>query len=177
MQNEIFEKNSLWQKATKQAAHFHRSQMRKDGKTPYIVHPSRVALTLTVVFKLYDPVILAAALLHDVIEDTTGDFDDIANLCGAEVACIVASLTKDTRIPEKKREEVYKRQLETSDWRTKIIKLADIYDNLCDAQESGVKVNVFSDAEFMLNSCRNDSNLALAVKELELLMDYLKALH
>ena len=136
-----------------------------------------LALTLTVVFKLYDPVILAAALLHDVIEDTTGDFDDIANLCGAEVACIVASLTKDTRIPEKKREEVYKKQIENSDWRTKIIKLADIYDNLCDAQESGVKVNVFSDAEFMLNSCRNDQNLSLAVKELELLIDYLKALH
>jgi guanosine-3',5'-bis(diphosphate) 3'-pyrophosphohydrolase len=104
----------LWPKAASFAARYHQNQMRKDGKTPYIAHPFRVAMTVRDVFGVDDPVALAAALLHDVIEDTTADYDDLDREFGSEVARVVASLTKDMRLPEKEREAAYDRQLATA---------------------------------------------------------------
>ena len=65
-----------WQRAAKLAAKYHQHQLRKDGATPYICHPIRVALTVRQEFGEDDATLLAAALLHDVIEDTTCDYDD-----------------------------------------------------------------------------------------------------
>jgi guanosine-3',5'-bis(diphosphate) 3'-pyrophosphohydrolase len=133
-------RQELWQKAASLAARCHRDQLRKDGQTPYLSHPLRVALTLANLFHVDDPVILSAALLHDVIEDTTGDFDDIETTCGTEVALLVAALTKDSRLREEDRELAYQKQMESADWRVLLIKLADIYDNLYDAGQTGVKM-------------------------------------
>src|SRR5688500_2703577 len=94
----------MWQRAAAMAARLHQGQMRKDGKTPYIAHPMRVALTVRDIFGVDDPVALAAALLHDLIEDTTADYDDVAKEFGPEVANVVAALTKDMRKPEDQRE-------------------------------------------------------------------------
>src|SRR5688500_19144302 len=93
-----------WQRAASFAARFHQGQLRKDGTTPYIAHPFRVAMTVRDVFGVDDPIALAAALLHDVIEDTTADYDDLEREFGAEVARVVAALTKDMRLPEAARE-------------------------------------------------------------------------
>ena len=49
----------------------------RTGKTPYFSHPVRVCLVVRQVFGFDDPRMLAAALLHDTIEDTTTDCDDI----------------------------------------------------------------------------------------------------
>ena len=38
--------NPPWQKAASAAARFHRHQFRKDGATPYVAHPFRVAMTV-----------------------------------------------------------------------------------------------------------------------------------
>jgi guanosine-3',5'-bis(diphosphate) 3'-pyrophosphohydrolase len=78
-------------------------------------------------------VAITAALLHDVIEDTTVDYDDLAEAFGTEVADIVADLSKDSRMPEPERERAYDERLSRADWRAKAIKLADVYDNYCDA--------------------------------------------
>ena len=59
------------------AARAHRHQTRKDGETPYFSHPVRVCLVVRHVFGFDDPRMLAAALLHDTIEDTTTDCDDL----------------------------------------------------------------------------------------------------
>ena len=67
-----------WQKAASFAARAHDGQKRKDGRTPYVAHPYRVAMVIRHVFGCEDETILAAALLHDVIEDTTVDYDDVA---------------------------------------------------------------------------------------------------
>ena len=56
------------------AARAHHHQVRKDGRTPYFSHPVRVCLVVRQVFGFDDPRILAAALLHDTLEDTTTDF-------------------------------------------------------------------------------------------------------
>ncbi len=94
-------------------------------------------MTVAVVFGCVDEVALAAALLHDTIEDTTTDFDDLAKEFGVEVAKIVASLTKNMAMPEKEREADYMARLGQAEWRARLIKLADQYDNLCDAMASG----------------------------------------
>jgi guanosine-3',5'-bis(diphosphate) 3'-pyrophosphohydrolase len=118
--------------AAKFAARAHQGQMRKDGATPYVSHPMRVCMTVTLVFDVHEPEVLAAALLHDTIEDTTTDFDDILEQFGPAVANFVQAMTKDKRLPDAEREERYIQQLMTSGWPVQIIKLADIYDNLSD---------------------------------------------
>src|SRR3954467_9177362 len=89
------------------AARAHRHQFRKDGLTPYAAHPFRVCLIVRHGFGIGDPEFLAAALLHDTIEDTTTDFDDLEERFGARVAGWVAALSKDTRLPDAEREAAY----------------------------------------------------------------------
>ena len=114
------------------AARAHRHQLRKDGQTPYAAHPFRACMVARHVFGVDDPVVLAAALLHDTIEDTTTDYDDLVEHFGTDVADCVAAMTKDTRQPEAEREAAYLRQLLAGDWRVALCKLADSYANLSD---------------------------------------------
>lgn len=124
--------DALWQEACAYAARAHTGQTRKDKATPYFSHAARVAMTLRHVFDCADPAALAAAMLHDTIEDTTTDYDDLAERFGDEVAGIVAALTKNMILPEREREPEYDARLAKADWRARLIKLADAYDNLCD---------------------------------------------
>jgi hypothetical protein len=55
---------SAWQRAVSFAARKHAGQVRKDGITPYLAHPVRVALTIRHEFGEADETALAAALLH-----------------------------------------------------------------------------------------------------------------
>jgi guanosine-3',5'-bis(diphosphate) 3'-pyrophosphohydrolase len=123
---------SRWQLAASFAAMKHRHQTRKDGVTPYYAHVVRVAMTVAQVFHCRDEAAIAAALLHDTIEDTTTDYDDLLDRFGAEVADIVAALTKNMALPEAPREAEYDARLAKADWRARLIKLADTYDNYCD---------------------------------------------
>jgi guanosine-3',5'-bis(diphosphate) 3'-pyrophosphohydrolase len=116
------------------AARAHRHQLRKDGHTPYAGHVFRVCLIVRHIFGITDPKALMAAALHDTIEDTTTDFDDLEERFGREVAELAAALCKDTRLPEKEREEAYIAQLVRAPWQVKVCKLADIFDNLMDAR-------------------------------------------
>jgi guanosine-3',5'-bis(diphosphate) 3'-pyrophosphohydrolase len=116
------------------AARAHQGQIRKDGKTPYVSHVFRVCMILRDIFGITDRNALAAALLHDSIEDTTTDFDEIAEEFGEAVARFVAAMTKDSRLPEEKREAAYCAGLTRAPWQVKVCKLADIYDNLQDSQ-------------------------------------------
>ncbi len=135
----------MWQTAAGMAARFHQGQVRKDGRTPYISHPFRVALTAREIFGVSDEQVLAAALLHDTIEDTSADFDDIAEAFGDEVARIVAAVTKDMRLPEPAREPAYDEGLRAADWRAHVVKLADQFDNLSNALDDGLEPARFLD--------------------------------
>jgi guanosine-3',5'-bis(diphosphate) 3'-pyrophosphohydrolase len=115
------------------AARAHEGQVRKDGRTPYVSHVFRVCLTLRHVFGIDDPQVLAAAALHDTIEDSTTDFDDLQEQFGTEVAEWVAALSKDKRMPEQDREQAYIKGLVKSPWQVKVCKLADIFDNVIDS--------------------------------------------
>ena len=122
----------MWQRAASFAARAHEHQTRKDGVTPYVSHPCCVALTVAIVFGETDDEAIAAALLHDVIEDGKTDYDDLADEFGELVAQVVAALSKDARLPESQREPEYDERLSKADWRARLIKLGDVYDNMSD---------------------------------------------
>ena len=152
------------------AARLHRDQTRKDGVTPYFAHLQRVALILSHRFGCQDPVVLAAGLLHDAIEDTTADFDEIAEAVGPEVAALVAALTKDMRLPYDERELAYDRQLAAAPWQARLVKLADVYDNLCDSILSGANVQVRDKAQRALALAHGEPELLAATEALRKLM-------
>src|SRR5947199_10201958 len=115
------------------AARAHQGQLRKDGRTPYASHVFRVCLVLRHVFGIDDSKVLTAAVLHDTLEDTTTDYDDLAEQFGRDVADWVAMLTKDKSLPEPEREKKYRDTLARAPWQVKVCKLADVYDNLSDS--------------------------------------------
>jgi (p)ppGpp synthase/HD superfamily hydrolase len=114
------------------AARAHDGQFRKDDKTPYVSHTFRVCLVVRDLFGFDDPRMLITALLHDVIEDTTTDYDDLEKDYGPEIATWVALLTKDKRLPDDERERTYVERLKEAPWQVQVCKLADIFDNLMD---------------------------------------------
>ncbi|MBL8760976.1 MAG: bifunctional (p)ppGpp synthetase/guanosine-3',5'-bis(diphosphate) 3'-pyrophosphohydrolase [Phycisphaerae bacterium] len=129
----------LIQRAASFAARAHAGHTRADGTTPYFSHVVRVSMVLRHEYGCDDAQAVAAALLHDTIEDTPTDYDDIAEHFGDEVARIVAALTKSMILPEAQREIDYDARLAKADWRARLIKLADVYDNLSDMLQTGEK--------------------------------------
>lgn len=115
------------------AARAHQGHLRKDGRTPYVAHPMRVMTILATEFGVEDRETLAAAVLHDTIEDTRTDHDDLSERFGRRVADWVAALSKDTRLPEDERELEYLAALVRAPIEVKLCKLGDIYDNLSDS--------------------------------------------
>ena len=79
------------QKALELSLTAHDGQTRKSGE-PYIIHPILVA-TITAAFS-NDETMVQAALLHDVVEDTTYDIEELEALFGDDVAHMVEGLTK-----------------------------------------------------------------------------------
>ena len=114
------------------AARKHHGQTRADDATPYFSHVARVALILSHEFGITDEEVLTAALLHDTIEDTGTDYDEIAALFGSRVADYVVLLTKNGMLPKKEREEDYVVRLSRAPEPVMIAKMADLYDNLSD---------------------------------------------
>ncbi len=153
-----------WQQAASFAARQHKGQLRKDGQTPYFAHPVRVALTVRHVFGVEDETALAAALLHDLIEDTTTDYDDLLEQFGKEVADAVAALTKDARLPEDEREAAYDRQLSEASWQARLVKLADVYDNFCDARSDGERQKCVEKAQRAIRCAGDSPQLQNAIK-------------
>ena len=160
-----------WQRATQFAAFHHQGQTRKDGETPYVAHAFRVAMTVRDIFGVDEPVALSAALLHDLLEDTPVDYDDICEGFGRDVADIVAALTKDMRMPEAEREEAYDRQLEAADWRAKLVKLADVYDNTCDGGLDNITPKRLNRAQRALKLAAGDPRLEHATELVRTLVD------
>ena len=84
------------------AAHKHRDQRRKGADaSPYINHPIAVANVLANEAGIADPTILAAALLHDTIEDTATTPQELESEFGATIAAVVAEVTDDKSLPSK----------------------------------------------------------------------------
>ena len=115
------------------ASKAHKGQNRLSGE-PYLSHPMEVAHLLTRLNM--DSIGIAAALLHDTLEDTETTAQEIEEIFGKEITKLVEGLTKLARIRSSSREErqaenVRKMILATSDdIRIVLIKLADRLHNL-----------------------------------------------
>lgn len=155
-----------WQDAAALAARAHRDQLRRDGRTPYFSHPVRVTLTVAAVFGCSEPTVLAAALLHDTLEDTRVDYDDLLKNFGREVAEIVSCLSKDKRMIETEREAEYDRRLAAGPWQARLIKLADVYDNLADSASAEELLPVLDRARRAIRIAADDPRLARAAEAL-----------
>ncbi len=148
-----------WHDAAALAQRVHEHQYRNDGETPYAAHPARVAMIIAVMFGFEDPAILAAAYLHDAIEDSGTDYEDILELCGRDAADYVAAMSKDMRQPEAEREIAYDEQLAAGPWQGRLIKLADVYDNLTDARTDWGRRKIIGRADRALKLANNDDQL------------------
>lgn len=84
---------SVFERALLFCAEAHRGAKRKLGSTPYILHPMEVATIAATLTS--DEEILAAALLHDVIEDTRFTEEDVRSHFGNRIADLVLSETED----------------------------------------------------------------------------------
>ena len=111
----------------------HKGQKRVSGED-YIIHPLAVAKILTDL--QIDDITISAAILHDVVEDTTHTLKEMRELFGDEVAMLIDGVTKLGRIQYKSKEE---QQLESyrkmflamaKDIRVIMIKLADRLHNM-----------------------------------------------
>ena len=111
----------------------HEGQFRKYSKMPYIVHPIEVATIVQSVDHTDE--MIAAALLHDVVEDTDFTLDDIAEKTSQKVADLVEGLT-DVSKPEdgnrKVRKAMDKDHLAKQSAEVQTIKLADVISNTQD---------------------------------------------
>ena len=121
------------EKAYRIANDAHKDARRRSGE-PYICHPLAVA---RLVLDLgMDTESIAAALLHDVVEDTPITIDEVKSAFGAEVALLVDGVTKLTKIQfssieEQQAENLRKMLLAMSqDVRVMIIKLCDRLHNM-----------------------------------------------
>lgn len=117
----------------------HEGQFRKSGD-PYMVHPVDVAIILSNYHT--DPTTIMAGLLHDVIEDTTGTFEEVKTYFGEEVALVTEGVTKlgqyKFKGEDQEREKIavqaqnYQKMLlaMAKDIRVIIVKLADRLNNI-----------------------------------------------
>ena len=112
----------------------HKEQRRKSGEA-YIFHPIAVAKIVASEIGL-DSTSIAAALLHDVVEDTNYSLADVEQMFGETVARIVDGLTKISHLPTDKdislQAENFRKMLLTlnDDVRVILIKIADRLHNM-----------------------------------------------
>jgi guanosine-3',5'-bis(diphosphate) 3'-pyrophosphohydrolase len=124
---------TLLLRAARFAAERHADQRRKDtAQTPYINHCLAVAETLAVAGGVTDAEVLAAALLHDTVEDTPTTPDELRERFGARVCALVAELTDDKRLDKPVRKE---RQVEHAAASSRDAKLVKLGDKICNLQD------------------------------------------
>ena len=129
--------HTLILKAAHFAAQKHREQRRKDEyASPYIIHPISVALAIAQIGDVDDPEILAAALLHDTIEDTDTTSEELEEQFGEQVCKYVLEVSDDKSLPKAERK---KRQIEHAKTLSKgaaLIKLGDKISNVTDVLDN-----------------------------------------
>ncbi|HEX2974835.1 MAG TPA: HD domain-containing protein [Bacteroidales bacterium] len=115
------------------AARRHRKQFRKgEDKSPYINHPIQVASLLANEGGVSDPVLLAGAILHDVIEDTVDSeeeknelINEISELFGDEILSLTLEVTDDKNLRKVERKRIQIEDAPTKSDNAKKLKIAD----------------------------------------------------
>lgn len=119
------------------AAVAHKGQTRKDvRKTPYISHPYRVANILRTVGHVHDEEVLAAAILHDTIEDTHVSHADLVKEFGQSVADMVAECSDDKDLHKDERKRLQVEHAPHKSAGAALVKVGDKIANLADLMHS-----------------------------------------
>ncbi len=122
------------------AATRHRKQFRKGAdRSPYINHPIQVANLLANEAGEKDPVLIAAAILHDVVEDTVEGrkekkklISQMRNVFGEDVMSVTLEVTDDKSLSKKQRKKLQIEHAPFLSVRAKKLKLADKIMNVRD---------------------------------------------
>ena len=121
--------NELLNDAIAYAAAMHRSGLRKGTTMPYIVHPLEVMHILEVMTG--DKHVMAAGVLHDVVEDTSATLEDVYARFGDDIGTLVEAHTeKHKEDPWEKRKEEALAHLAKADLREQKLVLADKLANM-----------------------------------------------
>ncbi len=116
------------EKAVEFAAQRHSGQVRKGTSLPYIVHPIEV---MNILYRMgADENVLIAGVLHDTIEDTGTNKEEILELFGEDVAELVAGHSEDKSKTWKQRKTDAIKHLAESSKRFKMLVLADKLSNI-----------------------------------------------
>ena len=132
--------NELVLKAAGLALVSHHGQTRRNNKHPYVTHPNRVAREISKM-EGATPQVVAAAFLHDVVEDTDITLEQVTEIFGLDVAELVESLTNISHNPEHKnkpraeRKKLDREFLRHAPRWARVIKLIDRLDNLKEMSE------------------------------------------
>jgi len=139
MANDRIDDVELVVKATQYAAEMHTGQFRKsDPKVPYLNHPIDVMCKLIEIGQVDDAEVLAAAVLHDTVEDCKHNgacLDDIRQRFGKRVASFVAEVTDDKSLSKVERKRLQIANGPKKSKEAMMIKMADKLSNLGDMRE------------------------------------------
>ena len=149
-------------KAIAFAVRKHSGTPRKGTKVPYIVHPMEAAAIVAGITD--DQELIAAALLHDTLEDTGTKFEELVSEFGLRVANLVAEESEDKQ-EEKPAEDTWKVRkqatldhLEKAGYETRMLALADKLSNIRAIQRD-LKVSTEKGEAFWKRFHQGDSAL------------------
>ena len=115
------------------AAMKHKNQRRKDKDvSPYINHPISVARIISKIGGVEDPEVLAAAILHDTIEDTETTPEELETKFGANIRSYVEEVSDDKSLPKEERKLKQIEHAKTISKGAALIKLGDKISNVTD---------------------------------------------
>ena len=126
-------KKPLFLRAICFAAKKHEGQTRKDKKkTPYTKHLFAVYQALIEIGKVDDQEVLAAAILHDALEDTQTSREELEDNFGARIRGLVEELTDDKSLPKNERKRLQIEHAKKLSPDAVLIKLGDKIANVSD---------------------------------------------
>ncbi|MBI4184004.1 MAG: bifunctional (p)ppGpp synthetase/guanosine-3',5'-bis(diphosphate) 3'-pyrophosphohydrolase [Proteobacteria bacterium] len=147
------------------AARLHRDQRRKgEAREPYVNHLIDVACRVARASAGEDPVVVIAALLHDVVEDTPAGLADVAAAFGEEVAAVVAELSDDPALAKAERKRRQAEAAPGASGRAKMLRIADKISNLQSLIDSppmnwdlARRIDYAHWAKAVVDGCRGDN--------------------
>ena len=151
----------LIEKALEFATEKHKNHKRADEeKSPYIVHPIAVRHILSDVGGVEDAEVLAAALLHDTLEDTPTTREELIENFGQRVCSLVEEVSDDKTLPRLQRKQRQIDHAKKISEGAALIKLGDKISNVTDITntpptnwDSNRRLEYFDWAEKVINNC------------------------
>lgn len=119
------------------AVRAHGDQKRKYTGIPYACHPLDVAALVATVIQ--DEEVIAAALIHDVFEDTKATVEEAREACGPKAVAMALRLTNEPVRPgfnREKRKALDRDRLAASSWEVQTVKVADLICNAPDIRDN-----------------------------------------